>query len=95
MYKVRFMFGIQMRQLLKRETLNQARDPKEFRARIFRQIVIGLLMVPVFWKLDGTSRQEVYGMAGALFFIATNQVMMNLQSAVLEFQMERPIFLRE
>lgn len=84
-----------MRQLIRRETLHQLRDPKEFRVRILRQVIIGLLIIAVFWKLNGNSREEIYGMAGALFFIATNQVMMNLQSAVLEFQLERPIFLRE
>jgi hypothetical protein len=43
-----------------------------------RQVVVGLLIIAVFWKLDGTSKEEVYGMSGALFFMCTNQLMMNL-----------------
>jgi ABC-type multidrug transport system permease subunit len=35
------------------------------------------------------------GLEGALFFVCTNQVMMMLNSSVLQFQLERHIFLRE
>ena len=80
---------------MKRDALGFIRNPNEVQARIFRQIIVGLIALPVFWKLNGDSRQETFGLAGALYFCATNQVMMNLNSAVLAFQIERPIFLRE
>ncbi len=41
------------------------------------------MMLAVFWKLDGDSKQEIMGLEGALFFVATNQVMMMLTSSVL------------
>lgn len=94
-YKRRFLFWLQLRELLRREAIFNYRDKRELRARILRQIVIGLLIIPVFWKLNGNTRADIYGLAGAIYFMVTNQFMMNLQSSVLSFQLERPLFLRE
>ena len=44
---------------------------------LLRQVIIGLLIIAVFWNLGGNTRKAIYVMAGALYFVAVNQVMMS------------------
>jgi hypothetical protein len=57
---------------MKRDYYALTRDPKQFRVRMIRSIVVGLLIIAVFWKLNGTSKSDIMGMSGALFFVCTN-----------------------
>jgi len=45
---------------------------------MIRSVVVGLLIIAVFWNLKGTSKTEIMGMSGALFFVCTNIVFMHL-----------------
>ncbi len=72
-----------MKELIKRDNKGLFRDPKEVRIRILRQLIVGLMMLAVFWKLDGRTKTEIMGLEGALFYVSTNQIMMMLTSAVL------------
>jgi hypothetical protein len=63
---------------MKRDYYALTRDPKQLRVRMIRSVVVGLLIIAVFWNLGGTSRTEIMGMSGALFFVCTNIVFMHL-----------------
>ncbi|CDW79863.1 abc transporter family protein [Stylonychia lemnae] len=85
----------QFRQLIGREILGQIRNPQHLRVKVARQIIVGLLILAVFFGLDGNNAQDIKGLSGCLFFIAVNQTMMYLFSSLIVFQEERPLFLRE
>ena len=50
-----------------------------------RGIVLGLLVVSIFFDLGGTSNEDVHGMTGTLAGISFGYVMMNLMSTVIVF----------
>lgn len=53
-------------------------------------------MIPVFWQLDNfDSPQEVYSMAGAIYFTTVLQMFMNFLPTVIVFQAEKPVYVRD
>ena len=70
---------------MKRDYYALTRDPRQLRVRMIRSIIVGLLIIAVFWKLNGTRKSDIMGMSGALFFVCTNLVFMHLQSSILIF----------
>eukprot|EP00347_Sterkiella_histriomuscorum_P003173 403365311 len=85
----------QLKQLMRREFIGLYRNPQHLRVKVLRQIIVGLLVLAIFFGLDGTDRLDVQGLTGCLFFIAVNQTMMLVFSSLIVFQEERPMFLRE
>ena len=80
---------------MRRETIGRIRNPKQMRVKIMRQIILGLLILAVFFGLDGNSQEEVRGLEGALFYISINQFIMPLNTEIIIYQIERTVFLRE
>lgn len=77
-----------------RTSKNLIRNPQTSKVRIIQTVVIGVLIILVFWDM-GNDEQGITGKAGFAFFISINQVMTALFSVLLTFLMERPVFLRE
>jgi ABC-type multidrug transport system permease subunit len=56
---------------------------------------MAFLSLAIFYGVAGPTAGEKMGVAGALFFTSTNQLMLTFMGTILLFQNERPIFLRE
>jgi len=71
------------------------RNPQASKARIGQGIIIGLLVLAIFFHINGVDRFQRYNVAGCFFFITVNNLMMALMGTIGLFQQERPVFLRE
>mmetsp|Transcript_8049 Transcript_8049/g.7127 ORF Transcript_8049/g.7127 Transcript_8049/m.7127 type:complete len:428 (+) Transcript_8049:232-1515(+) len=80
--------------LLDRTIKNMIRNPLFIKIRLLQTLVIGILGVLVFWKLDNGPK-GIQGKISIAFSMSTNQTIAGIFSVVLMFITERPIFLRE
>ena len=80
--------------LLNRTFKNVHRNPASTRLRVIQTIAMILLMNLVFWDL-GTSDKDVENKIGFCFFLTITQIYNPMQSILLLFIQERPVFLRE
>ncbi|CAI2387656.1 unnamed protein product [Moneuplotes crassus] len=80
--------------LTRRTGLNLIRNPNSTTMRALMIIVTSILMSLVFWDLSD-SNNEVQNKTGFCFFLGVNMIMSTLQSIIVIFIMERPVFLRE
>jgi ABC-type multidrug transport system permease subunit len=71
------------------------RNPQASKARIGQTIIIGLLALSVFYKINGPRFEQRMNMAGSVFFITVNSLMTAFMGTIGLFQNERPVFLRE
>jgi len=80
--------------LLNRTFKNIHRNPTSTRVRIYQTLCIIILIILVFWDL-GTSDADIQNKAGFCFFLGISQIFNPMQSVLLLFITERPVFLRE
>ena len=73
---------------------NLYRNPASLNIRIAQLIIMGLLLNLIFWDL-GYSEKSKDSKVGFVFLLSTTQTMLAMQSVLLLFIQERPIFLRE
>jgi hypothetical protein len=76
-------FCTQFQQLILRAFKNLLRNTTFTRVRIGQVIVIGILMIILFWNKKGYGQDNVNGKNGAFFFICTSQLMLSIQSVLL------------
>lgn len=81
--------------LTKRSTLNVIRNPGLLKMRIGYTLIMAFFSASVFWRLDGTSYEGVYGRVGFFFFISINLFMTQVMGTLLTFPVERAVFIRE
>lgn len=65
-------YSTQIKQLLRRNWIQAMRDPMLIKVKLGQTIFIGLLVLAIFWGLDGNSHVEKMGLVGALFFVCLN-----------------------
>jgi len=76
-------FCTQSQQLTLRAVKNLLRNITFTRVRIGQVVVVGILMIILFWNRSGYDRDNVNSKNGALFFICTSQLMLSIQSVIL------------
>jgi len=71
------------------------REPQVAITRLGFHIFNALCIIIVFWKLGGTSQEEIQSFAGSVFYWSDQMVCTNLFAVSLVFQTERPVYIRE
>lgn len=63
--------------------------------RLINGVFNGLLLMSVFWQVNGDNKMDVRNMLGSLFMLLTNILANTIFGTMQTFQFERPVFLRE
>lgn len=77
--------GTQIPQLISRAYKGISRNPKAMRARIMTTVVMALMLLCIFWQINGLDASSRYNVAGASFFMGVNLLMNSLMGTVLIF----------
>jgi len=90
-------------QLMKRTFKNLTRNTKFIVVRIGQMVIVGLIMMILFWDIRGYDYNTVRNKNGAYYFVCVAQLMLSVQSVILTcilnliiiVPLERGLFLRE
>lgn len=84
----------ELKVLLHRHTLDILRNPLYLRVRLIQSIVIALLTLTCFWDL-GYNEEDTRSKAGFIFFICSNQTILNFFGTLLSYIREKEVFIKE
>eukprot|EP00347_Sterkiella_histriomuscorum_P009865 403339578 len=92
----RISFWPQLTLLISRDVRKIQRDPKFFRARFLQNLYVSLLLIMIYHsKPDLNERNNQTSLLGVLYYICQNYTISNCTAALLIFNAERRVFLRE
>jgi len=80
--------------LMRRNNLLLMREPLAFIVRIIMSIVNSLIVIMIFWRM-ALGDNAVRNRNGCLFFITNSIVNTNMQTSLLVFTKEKPVFYKE
>jgi len=92
--KVKNPFFKELFILMRRNQLLLMREPLAFIVRIFMSILNSLIVIMIFWRM-GLGDNAVRNRNGCLFFITNSIVNTNMQTSLLVFTKEKPVFYKE
>ena len=93
-FKVQNPFFKELGILMRRNQLLLMREPLAFIVRIFMSILNSLIVIMIFWRM-GLGNNAVRNRNGCLFFITNSIVNTNMQTSLLVFTKEKPVFYKE
>lgn len=88
-------FSKQLGLLLGRQKTYLARQPLISIAQIGIAIVQALFALSLFYNINGFHKQQIQNTVGSIFFLAANVFVGIIYGAIMSFQLERDVLLRE